>query len=97
MSKELDELIAKLEAEKEGSRELDKAIWLALGNSVRQITETGGHHHERWVEADGTRWALEGTRFTTSLDAALSLAPEGYGAVSASINERGPSSMRIGH
>ena len=83
-----DSLIARLEAATGPSRELDDAIMYALGAMAVPH-----------VEVDGPEWeeVYESLPYTASLDAVMGLMPEGYGAISASINERGPSSMRIGH
>jgi hypothetical protein len=72
-------LIERLHTATEGSRELDKAVWLACGHRVETIIEVGGHRYESWYEANGTRWALKGTHFTSSIDNALTLVPEGHG------------------
>ena len=98
------ELIAKLEAATEGSRELDAEIYWAVDNAAAQ--------RAYWNAALGLPRKLTGLmpsglgrigvecsapHYTASLDAALTLLPAGYGAVSASINESGKSSVRIGH
>lgn len=62
------ELIARLEAATGPSRELDKAILLALGYSWRGMAY--------WSRDDSHTW--EGsTNFTASIDAALTLVPDG--------------------
>jgi hypothetical protein len=66
----LAELIARLEAAAEGSRELDAAIAVAV---------FGGGSHD-----PGTA-----PHFTTSLDAALTLVPEGRGWLMRSVGGRG--------
>jgi len=58
-------LIAELEAATEGSRELDDAIWLMA-------------NRQHWF-GKGWRYDLEfAANYTTSLDAALTLVPEGW-------------------
>ena len=61
-----DDLIARLESAPEGSRELDKAIWLHITDAP-------------YVDfrADTADWL---PHYTTSLDAALELVPEGWTA-----------------
>lgn len=60
----MKELIAKLEQATEGSRELDYAIRAALDPHGRYLT--------KWEEQAAA------ARFTASLDAALTLVPEGW-------------------
>lgn len=84
-------LIEKLEQAKEGSRELDAEIAKLVG------TEHGPREVVRVESRSIDSYPEVAPHYTESLDAALTLVPKGHGAVSASINERGPSSMRIGH
>jgi len=73
----LIEIIARLEAATEGSRELDAQISSARGiQCFVEFTDTELVHYilDRAV-AQGKR---ELPRYTTSLDAALTLVPEGY-------------------
>jgi len=65
----MTDLIARLEAAAEGSRELDVEI-------QRHRT---GHPDDHWYELNG-KWARNECppRYTTSLDAALTLVPEGW-------------------
>ncbi len=70
------DLIARLEAAEEGSRELDAAI----AEEVHPLLKTYAHDTERgpghWISPkDGKVYALD---YTTSLDAALTLVPEGF-------------------
>lgn len=77
----LSDLIARLTEAKEGSRELDEAIWRAVG-----LSEADERRCRVWLSMDRrtdlTRdrfiaaWAPS---FSTSLDAALTLVPEGLG------------------
>lgn len=81
----MKDLIAKLEAALEGSRELDFDMALAIGN-MRIIPED--YQHSEYAEAyiDG-EWECIGSEgqwedywlpnWTTSIDAALTLVPEG--------------------
>lgn len=62
----LDDVIAKLEAASEGSRELDEAIGEALLNGRERNPKPYG------------AWAELVSEYTTSLDAALTLVPEGW-------------------
>ena len=99
----MKDLIERLESAAIGGRDLDAEIALAIG----YVTERDGNlffgnkdHTTLVLECDyydhgGA--APELPHYTTSLDAAMTLVPDGYGAVSASLNERGASSMRIGH
>src|SRR5216684_2962906 len=83
------EIIAKLEAATEGSRELDGDIAEALG--LPAIATTGIFHVQRRENREGyglvdraewgrdlpTYFSWKAPEFTTSLDAALTLVPEG--------------------
>lgn len=81
----LSEIIAKLEAANEGSRELDIEIWRQCAPQQYKITEI----HSRAFS--GREWTDEekalqvrsqaikyAPRYTTSLDPALTLVPEGW-------------------
>lgn len=73
-------LIARLEAASEGSRELDRQIWLALpAHRIIPVKEVGGHTYDRWEDGETLRRPINQTHFTTSLDAALTLVPAGWG------------------
>lgn len=87
-------LISRLESASDGSRELDLAVAMATGQSLAESDyPTYAYHGDKAV----WEWSTgETPHYTTSLDAALTLVPEGYVSVSAAINERGQSSMRIG-
>lgn len=63
------DLMARLEAAVEGSRELDEAIADALG------WMRGG---EFWWKPPGGDYRMGAPGFTQSLDAALTLVPDGY-------------------
>lgn len=79
---DLTSLIERVEAATEGSRELDKVIWLAC---------TSGATRDKWSyihKATGRECTVDETRdatgrliivpeYTTSIDAALTLMPEG--------------------
>ncbi len=69
-----DDLIARLEAATEGSEELDIAIW-------DQIESWPAGHHPDWRIAPNGR-EIHATMFapgyTTSIDGALTLIPEGW-------------------
>ena len=78
-------LIERLEAATEGSRELDAEIWETLGGKIEiRYASKGPEGHveqKRWIDKDGTWWQTSlgtQTHFSTSLDAALTLAPEGW-------------------
>ncbi len=85
-------LIAKLEQAQEGSRELDAHICCAMS------TEDGpffnpflGEDGSWYVQAGIGGWQMKHGDFphyTTNLQAAVDLVPEGYGAISLSITEQ---------
>ena len=91
----LDELIARLEAASEGSRELDAAIRFAVaGDMTRCNFDEGCYHGDcvppgcgGWLGIHDERksypcdWRDDERlpRYTTSLDAAMGLVPEGWG------------------
>lgn len=83
MTSALTDLIAKLEAAGEGSRELDALIWCALNGAAyvgshADATEPGNCFWFRHP-ADGVEYSRAAHyRYTTSLDAALTLVPEGW-------------------
>lgn len=71
----MTDLISKLEAAAEGSRELDKEIWKACGSHISTIGT------ERWPNRIGEVShfiSIECPDYTTSIDAALVLVPEGW-------------------
>lgn len=68
---DLTTLIERLEAAKEGSRELDREIAFAVGWTT---SDTGTY---RWICPHGRR-EIDAPGFTWSLNAALSLVPEGF-------------------
>ena len=71
----MDDLIARLETATDGSRELDLAIAReVLG--LRPIATIRGTQVHNPAQPEGASWDLK--PYTTSLDAALTLAPEGY-------------------
>jgi len=74
------DLIAKLEAATAGSRELDEELWVHLQDDpteyVRFIRKDTGQFH-RWQHEE-TGVFVNAPKYTTSLDAALTLVPEGY-------------------
>lgn len=73
------ELAERCEAAAGPDRELDQDIALALGWSpIPNPTKAGGLVG-RWTQPDGTMSGMEGPpQWTASLDAALSLVPEGF-------------------
>jgi hypothetical protein len=71
---DLQALIEKLEAATEGSRELDAEIALACGWRFNKGTVYSYH----WLDPQGAHNAVP-SPFTESLDAALTLVPEGWG------------------
>lgn len=84
----MKELIEKLEKAGGPDRFLDAIIcFRAHPHKFRGLIE-----HE-WVRSEAAAYS---PKYTSSIDVALTLVPEGYDSVSASINERGQSSMRIG-
>lgn len=92
------ELIDALESAEAGSRVLSDAVLLALGwlQTRDPCLVCEDHGVCLWLQPNGV-YHDNGPSPTESVDDALSLAPEGYGAISANISERGPSSMRISH
>ena len=66
----MDKLIAELEAAPEGSRKLDKAIYVALGLPITNHRNLDPQMIEIHLESVAPH-------YTTSLDAALALIPEG--------------------
>ena len=90
----MTELIDRLEAAEGGSRELDAEIFRAIGGTVKDVTEAGGHKHKRWIDADGVRWQSDATLFSLSLDAALQLVPAGCAwRVSQRLDNRKPDAV----
>jgi len=90
------DLIQRLEAATEGSRELEEdialsVVWRRLDGGTSAIASGV------WQSPCDFWGGLLLPCFTRSIDAALTLLPEGYGAVSASFNEQGRSSVRIAH
>lgn len=85
----IESLLLRLHKATGPDRELNKALPAAFGYFW------DGRHPACWKSADGL--FLDDEDFTGSLDAALALVPEGYGAVSLSISEHGQSSARLGH
>lgn len=80
---ELAELIARLGNASEGSRELDRAIDLAMNPDAALWSpgwySGGRNEYLRWPDpAPGEAKYRQIYRYTTSLDAALSLVPEGW-------------------
>ncbi len=74
----MDALIAALEAATEGSRELDDAVFLATHPDQGTTSEDGEYWYAAHLDEDGGPWMLL-PFYTTSLDAALTLVPEGWG------------------
>lgn len=68
----IDELIAKLESAKEGSRELDGEIYTTVVNTAYELTRRVPG--ECQYKAGGHPFGCE--HYTTSIDAALTLVPE---------------------
>lgn len=70
----LPDLIKRLEAAEGASEELDRDICVAAGHQVKF-----GEFHKRWLmcdTADGNGWIFVPS-YTASIDAALTLVPEG--------------------
>lgn len=79
LSDAVDALIGRLEIATGPDRELDAALWLSLsGYSIKPVTEVGGYTHDRWLDAEGVRWAKQATLFTELIDCAKDLVPAGY-------------------
>ena len=78
----MQELISKLEAASGGSKELDAEIADAVGVASRsRRTASGKSKGREWfVDSHGgvQTWAQDPPPYTTSLDAALTLVPEGW-------------------
>ena len=76
-----DSLIARLEEATEGSRDLDEQIALAIGIKHRSRRDGRGRSkgQEWFVDSHGgvETWANHAPYYTTSIDAALTLVPEG--------------------
>jgi hypothetical protein len=70
---DIAELIARLEAATEGSRELDEAIALTFGWTLDGQPTTAAPY--RWIAPKGG-WHLTPPLFTESVDAAMSLVPK---------------------
>lgn len=73
----LTELIAALEVAKEGSRELDAAVWRQAGFRVRFGLARNDYEYLREIPLGGSGWEVL-PRSTSSIDAALTLVPEGW-------------------
>lgn len=77
----MKDLITRLEAATEGSRDLDAAVHFQDFKTaeVHKVTTLEGDFWE--IQEDGVRigkvWNLDLPHYTTSLDAAVSLVPEG--------------------
>lgn len=75
----MNDLIKKLEAAPVGSRELDCEIYGILMPEYIDWEYTGSDYpDEYWRGADGKREVCYVPRYTTSIDAALTLVPEGW-------------------
>lgn len=73
------ELLAALEAATGPSRELDAEIALAAG--WENHVPYGSSPHGWWQEPGSEQWVMTPSTFTSSLDAALTLVPEGWDAI----------------
>lgn len=79
----MDELLTKLEAATEGSRELDAAIWFATQAAhvtsavVRGFEDYGGVRREHWSAGSIGLWDDELPAYTSSRDAAATLETDG--------------------
>ena len=75
------DLIARLESAAEGSRELDAEIWACLQGCTSPLeyeqVDHGGPAREAVICGSLAAWLDEIPHYTTSLDAALTLVPEG--------------------
>lgn len=93
MTDKLDALIARLEAATEGSRELDAGIFIYLGKAPKVVKRGATEldwHQTNYEWSDPGTWErarfeqpappdrIVAPYYTTSLDAALSLVPEGW-------------------
>lgn len=72
----MDDLIKRLEKAEDGSRELDAEIWQSSGTMPEGLEDVG-------YFPDPAKGCMEGSiyaapHYTTSLDAALTLVPEGW-------------------
>ena len=74
----LAELIAKLEAATERSRELDAEIWAHLNGFTGAIKGRWVGGRWSWSVGSVGVWDDELPHYTTSIDAALTLVPEGW-------------------
>lgn len=74
----INDLIAELEASTDGSRELDNAVFLATHPDQGTTSEEDEYWYAAHLDEDGGPWTLL-PFYTTSLDAALTLVPDGWG------------------
>lgn len=77
----LNELIERLEKAAGPDRELDAVIWLAVVPGARRKATTVNHHAGPYVideTRDATGRLITVPSYTGSIDAAVSLAPEGW-------------------
>ena len=77
MGDTLNELIAKLEAAKDGSWELGDEVLLACGWKTTANFDPA-NPHPYWIRPDGVNVGINQPDPTTSLDAALTLVPDSY-------------------
>jgi hypothetical protein len=73
---DIADLIARLEAATEGSHELDGRVYCGVNGLVFRSVSSRGFHFE--PDAHGTHTHVTPTPFTRSIDAALTLVPEGW-------------------
>lgn len=85
--KNLSDLIARLEAATEGSRELDGDVHVAVQSADEEWVHDGNGRCAKYMRPMHKH--LESApHYTTSLDAALTLVPKGYGAVAGGVGDQ---------
>ena len=98
---DLSELIARIEAASGAQYVLDCAIWDAIYPGERaerfaKLTAPGKPYHGRLGPADVDGYVQPLRAFTASIDAALTLVPDGY-AVDMTIGRYWPNRARVLH
>ena len=91
---DLSSLIERVEAATEGSRELDGAICLAFGWTHQKMKGDSKPYYRKPGE---TTYYMRSTppKYTTSIDDALTLLPEGYAVTNLMIWPEEPSSATV--
>ena len=90
---DLSQLIERVESATEGSRELDADVYEAFGNEVIRHPKHINGRAWKYRPGYGPWPAME--RFTTSLDAVMSLMPEGYAVTNMMIWPGERASLRL--